>query len=211
MRQLLARVVHATSASSRSSTGGPPSWPAAARPGPEGSLGKLLWTNGMTLNVRRRLAHPRRRPRRRHRRVGDVRLGRARARRARLPDRRRVRRGPAQHHRRARARPPAGAARRQGRGLQGRAALSVAESATPIKEVQMRDDETFHHRDRCAISGIGWTDFSRSSGRSELTLATAGLAGRDRRRRPDAAGHRRHRALRHGPRAAQRPRRRPRA
>ena len=36
----------------------------------------------------------------------------------------------------------------------------------------MRDDETFHHRDRCAISGIGWTDFSRSSGRSELTLAT---------------------------------------
>ncbi len=36
----------------------------------------------------------------------------------------------------------------------------------------MRDDETFHHRDRCAISGIGWTDFSRSSGRSDLTLAT---------------------------------------
>ena len=26
----------------------------------------------------------------------------------------------------------------------------------------MRDDETFHHRDRCAISGIGWTDFSRT-------------------------------------------------
>src|SRR5215218_5883221 len=36
----------------------------------------------------------------------------------------------------------------------------------------MRDDETFHHRDRCAISGIGWTDFSRDSGRSDLTLAT---------------------------------------
>ena len=36
----------------------------------------------------------------------------------------------------------------------------------------MSDDETFHHRDRCAISGIGWTDFSRDSGRSELTLAT---------------------------------------
>ena len=36
----------------------------------------------------------------------------------------------------------------------------------------MRDDETFQHRDRCAISGIGWTDFSRDSGRSELTLAT---------------------------------------
>ena len=36
----------------------------------------------------------------------------------------------------------------------------------------MRDDETFQHRDRCAISGIGWTDFSRDSGRTELTLAT---------------------------------------
>jgi acetyl-CoA acetyltransferase len=36
----------------------------------------------------------------------------------------------------------------------------------------MRDDETFHHRDRCAISGIGATDFSRNSGRSVLSLAT---------------------------------------
>ena len=36
----------------------------------------------------------------------------------------------------------------------------------------MRDDETFHHRDRCAIVGIGATDFSRNSGRSDLTLAT---------------------------------------
>ena len=36
----------------------------------------------------------------------------------------------------------------------------------------MRDDDTFQHRDRCAISGIGWTDFSRDSGRTELTLAT---------------------------------------
>ena len=35
----------------------------------------------------------------------------------------------------------------------------------------MRDDESFHHRDRCAISGIGATDFSRASGRSDLTLA----------------------------------------
>ena len=32
--------------------------------------------------------------------------------------------------------------------------------------------EAFHHRDRCAIVGIGATDFSRDSGRSELTLAT---------------------------------------
>jgi acetyl-CoA acetyltransferase len=30
----------------------------------------------------------------------------------------------------------------------------------------------FHHRDRCAIVGIGETDYSRRSGRSDLTLAT---------------------------------------
>jgi acetyl-CoA acetyltransferase len=33
-------------------------------------------------------------------------------------------------------------------------------------------DDAFSHRDRCAIAGIGATDFSRSSGRSDLTLAT---------------------------------------
>ena len=87
--------------------------------------------------------------------------------------------------------------------VQGRAPMSE-------EVADARDDETFQHRDRCAISGIGWTDFSRDSGRSELTLATQAVAGRDHRRRPDAAGHRRHRALRHGPRAVQRPRRRPR-
>jgi len=32
-------------------------------------------------------------------------------------------------------------------------------------------DETISHRDRCAIVGIGATDFSRDSGRSDLTLA----------------------------------------
>ena len=32
--------------------------------------------------------------------------------------------------------------------------------------------ETFHHRDRCAIAGIGATEFSRNSGRSVLSLAT---------------------------------------
>jgi acetyl-CoA acetyltransferase len=32
--------------------------------------------------------------------------------------------------------------------------------------------EDFGHRDRCAIVGIGATDFSRASGRSDLTLAT---------------------------------------
>ena len=37
-----------------------------------------------------------------------------------------------------------------------------------------------HHRDRCAIVGIGATDFSRDSGRSDLTLATqAALAAID--------------------------------
>ena len=32
--------------------------------------------------------------------------------------------------------------------------------------------EQFEHRDRCAIVGIGSTDFSRNSGRSDLTLAS---------------------------------------
>jgi acetyl-CoA acetyltransferase len=49
-------------------------------------------------------------------------------------------------------------------------------------------DEEFSHRDRCAIVGIGATDFSRDSGRSDLTLASqaalaaiedAGLSPRD--------------------------------
>jgi acetyl-CoA acetyltransferase len=38
----------------------------------------------------------------------------------------------------------------------------------------------YDHRDRCAIAGIGATDFSRNSGRSDLTLATqAALAALD--------------------------------
>jgi acetyl-CoA acetyltransferase len=32
--------------------------------------------------------------------------------------------------------------------------------------------DELHHRDRCAIVGIGQTDYSRNSGRSDLTLAT---------------------------------------
>lgn len=36
----------------------------------------------------------------------------------------------------------------------------------------MAETTDFHHRDRCAIVGIGETDFSRNSGRSDLTLAT---------------------------------------
>ena len=71
--------------------------------------------------------------------------------------------------------------------------------------------EEFHHRDRCAIVGIGTTEFSRNSGRSDLTLAAeASLAAiADAGLTP--AGHRRHRALRQGRCAPQRPRRRPRA
>ncbi|WP_239375056.1 lipid-transfer protein [Frankia sp. Cj5] len=44
----------------------------------------------------------------------------------------------------------------------------------------MGDQDTFGHRDRCAIAGIGATDYSRDSGRSDLTLATqAALAALD--------------------------------
>ncbi len=52
----------------------------------------------------------------------------------------------------------------------------------------MTADERLHHRDRCAIVGIGATDFSRSSERTDLTLATqaalaaiedAGLTAKD--------------------------------
>jgi acetyl-CoA acetyltransferase len=44
----------------------------------------------------------------------------------------------------------------------------------------MATDEELHHRDRCAIVGVGSTDFSKSSGRSDLTLATqAALAALD--------------------------------
>jgi len=37
-------------------------------------------------------------------------------------------------------------------------------------------DEGFSHRDRCAIVGIGATEFSKDSGRSELSLATEASA-----------------------------------
>ncbi|WP_250279589.1 lipid-transfer protein [Frankia sp. Cppng1_Ct_nod] len=44
----------------------------------------------------------------------------------------------------------------------------------------MSDQDTLGHRDRCAIVGIGATDYSRDSGRSDLTLATqAALAALD--------------------------------
>src|SRR6187549_679124 len=36
----------------------------------------------------------------------------------------------------------------------------------------MSGDVQYDHRDRCAIVGIGQTDYSRNSGRSDLTLAT---------------------------------------
>ena len=44
----------------------------------------------------------------------------------------------------------------------------------------MTDARSWHHRDRCAIAGIGTTDFTRDSGRSDLTLAIqASLAALD--------------------------------
>jgi acetyl-CoA acetyltransferase len=44
----------------------------------------------------------------------------------------------------------------------------------------MPDDGRYSHRDRCAIVGIGATDYSRDSGRSDLSLATqAALAAID--------------------------------
>ncbi len=40
--------------------------------------------------------------------------------------------------------------------------------------------DVYDHRDRCAIVGIGATDFSRDSGRSDLSLAAqAALAALD--------------------------------
>ena len=57
----LARRPTSASGSRRSSTAGRPSWPAAARPGPEGSLGKLLWTKGMRRTSDVISQHPRRR------------------------------------------------------------------------------------------------------------------------------------------------------
>ena len=81
-------------------------------PGPEASVGKLLATDTMarTSEVARMLLGPRARGR--HRRLGHLGVDRAPARRPGLPHRRRHRRDPAQHPRRARARPAAGAAAR---------------------------------------------------------------------------------------------------
>ena len=142
-------------------------------PGPEGSLGKLLWTNGMKLNADvvssilgaaliadtgewgtfawgehvlgapgYRIAGGSDEVQRNI--IGERVLG--------LPPEPRVDKGVA---------------------VQGRAALATRGTThQTCRRVHMPDDETFHHRDRCAISGIGCTDFSRSSGRSDLTLAT---------------------------------------
>ena len=136
-------------------------------PGPEGSLGKLHLDRGDAAHVGRHLPRPRAGAGRRHRRVGHVRVGRARARRARATA------SPAAPTRCSATSSPSACS------AAGRTTASTRTS--PFKDVptmtarggaSMRDDETFQHRDRCAISGIGWTDFSRDSGRSELTLAT---------------------------------------
>ena len=102
-----------------------------APPGPEGSLGKLLWTEGMNLMSDVVSSVLGAQPDRRHRRVGHVRMGRARARRPRLSHRRRLRRDTAQHHRRARARPAGRAAGRQGRRLEGHPEVAPSEPALP--------------------------------------------------------------------------------
>ena len=79
-------------------------------PGPEASVGKLLATDTMarTSEVARLLLGTAARGRRR--RLGHLGVDRAPARRSGLPHRRRHRRDPAQHHRRARPRPASGAA-----------------------------------------------------------------------------------------------------
>ena len=80
-------------------------------PGPEASVGKLLATDTMarTSEVARMLLGPELAAD--SGALGHLGLDRAPARRARLPHRRRHRRDPAQHPRRARARPAPGAAR----------------------------------------------------------------------------------------------------
>src|SRR6185369_12075543 len=42
----------------------------------------------------------------------------------------------------------------------------------PLPRAMTATDEEFSHRDRCAIVGIGATEYSRDAGRSDLTLAT---------------------------------------
>ena len=83
-------------------------------PGPKRSIGKLRWSQDLTLTGEVVSVSARPSTRRRHGRVGHVRMDRARARRARIPHRRWHRRDPAQHHRRAGPRPAARAAGRQG-------------------------------------------------------------------------------------------------
>ena len=51
----------------------------------------------------------------------------------------------------------------------------------------MRDDYR-PFRDRCAIAGIGRTEFSKDSGRSELTLACDRIYALDERLRPLTSG-----------------------
>ena len=82
-------------------------------PGPEGSIGKLLWTRSMTRigEVAAELLGARLTA---DTGVGHVRLEETRPRGAGLPDRRRQRRGPARHPRWPRTRPSSRAAGRQG-------------------------------------------------------------------------------------------------
>ncbi len=81
-------------------------------PGPEMSIAKLAGTMNMRRLVRLRVARARPEAGRRHRRVGHLRVEHVGARYAGRPDRRRQRRGDAQHRRRACARPTEGARHR---------------------------------------------------------------------------------------------------
>ena len=104
-------------------------------PGPEGSLGKLLWVQGMTMiaEVASALLGPRITAN--TERVGDVRMGAAPARRPGIPDRRRIRRDPAKHHRRAIPRPSAGAAGGPRPTVAGTPALTATSSVEPSTTV----------------------------------------------------------------------------
>ncbi len=77
---------------------------AGQTPGPEQSVAKLFLVETQTLMVELATRDPRSAAGRRHRGVGDLRLGRVRPRRSQRPHRRRHRRDPEEHPRRARAR-----------------------------------------------------------------------------------------------------------
>ncbi len=97
---------------------------AGQAPGPEGSIGKVFWTDSMAYMSDVVGRDPRPAPDRRQRRVGHLRVERPRARRTGLPHRRRLRRDPEEHRRRTGAGPAGRTARRQDRRVQRRPEMS---------------------------------------------------------------------------------------